>query len=398
VNQKKHTLSRRFRLLPVLMVLAAAPLAAQSEGTLRVSSEIAGQVLVDGVGTGVSVIAHRSVSVRDQRPGEADIAIMSDDGQVYPAARTVTIKPGQTTDVTINAGILWEINRHEDGAVITGYKGGPGTVAIPTVIDGLPVVGIEIKSGYNFGIFYEKNIRGVTIPSTIGHVIGDWAFAHGQLSDIAIPPNIDTIGGQAFYDNLLTRLTIPLSVTSIGERAFANNRLTGVSISSTVSFIGQGAFAGNQGLKEISVAAGNPAYTSIDGVLFSKDQTMLLAYPGGKGSQYTIPRKVTGIGDEAFAGSRLTAIDIPPNVTSIGERAFADNQLTDVTIPPKAGAIGRSAFAGNKVTRVAIGSNVGLSDSEEYPSFPNGFDAFYKNNNRRAGTYTYTGSAWNYRR
>jgi hypothetical protein len=388
------------------------------------------------------VNAHRTVRVPHLHPGKADVEVLAEDGQVYPAAQTVTIMPDQTTEVTINAGVLWETDRREDGAVVIGYKGGPGSVTIPTVIDGLPVIGIERKNEYNFGIFYEKNVSSVTIPSSIAQIIGDWAFAHSQLSNITIPPNIGAIGWQAFYDNRLTSLIIPLSVTFIGGRAFAQNRLTSVTISSNVYFIGHGAFTGDQGLREISVAAGNPSYVSIDGVLFSKDRATLLEYPGGKGSQYVIPNNVTSIGDEAFTDSRLTAITIsssvssigtrafagnqlsgidlpskliaigsgafesnqltrlvvPSNVTSIGERAFADNLLTSVTIPSKVGSIDRSAFAGNRVIKVTIGSNVELSDREEYPSFPNGFDAYYKNNNRRAGTYTYANKEWSYRR
>lgn len=51
----------------------------------------------------------------------------------------------------------------------------------------------------------------------------------------------------------------------------------------------------------IEVATDNTAYTSVDGVLFTKDEKILVAFPGGKSSVYTIPRGVTTIGNKAFS-------------------------------------------------------------------------------------------------
>lgn len=66
------------------------------------------------------------------------------------------------------------------------------------------------------------------------------------------------------------------------------------------------------------MAEGNQYFTSIDGVLFSKDLTQIICYPQAKNSnQYTIPDSVTHIGDYAFNGCealqsihiRITEID-----------------------------------------------------------------------------------------
>ena len=55
----------------------------------------------------------------------------------------------------------------------------------------------------------------------------------------------------------------------------------------------------------------NPAYSTLDGVLFDKLQTTLLQYPGGKASSYTVPNSITHIGDVAFGGcTTLTACTI----------------------------------------------------------------------------------------
>jgi hypothetical protein len=72
------------------------------------------------------------------------------------------------------------------------------------------------------------------------------------------------------------------------------------------------------------VDASNNYYSDNGGVLFNKDQTTLVTYPGGKsGSSYSIPNSVTTIGSRAFFYSlNLISIAIPNTVTAIGDYAF----------------------------------------------------------------------------
>src|ERR1035438_3637731 len=110
------------------------------------------------------------------------------------------------------------------------------------------------------------------------------------------------------YTGLGGAVTIPSTipgvsgmVTSTGINAFQGcSGLTSVTISGIVTSIGGGAFMDCSGLTAITVAAQNPAYASISGVLFNRSQTMLIAWPGGNGGDYTIPGSVTSIGLEAF--------------------------------------------------------------------------------------------------
>jgi hypothetical protein len=105
----------------------------------------------------------------------------------------------------------------------------------------------------------------------------------------------------------------------------------------------------------------NPAYSSLDGVLFNKSQTELIQCPGGKTGTYNIPNSVTSIGEWAFSGcTSLTSVTIGNGVTSIRWWAFGGcTSLTSVTIPDSVTIIWDNAFSGcSSLTSVTIPDSV----------------------------------------
>ncbi len=210
-----------------------------------------------------------------------------------------------------------------------------------------------------------------SLLTTIGDSAFDGAYS---LTAITIPAGVTAIGSRAFADaQSLTAIVIPAGVTSIGDRAFsvainlasvtfaAGSKLTSIgshafedcfaltsiSIPAMVTAIGSAPFAGTRALTAISVQNGNTNYVSVDGVLFNKAKTQLIAYPVGKtASAYTVPTGVKSINTYAFSYTGLTSITIPPDVTSIGDYAFFyASGLTSISIPAKVATIGQSAFA-----------------------------------------------------
>jgi hypothetical protein len=224
---------------------------------------------------------------------------------------------------------------------ITGYTGPvPGLLAIPNFMGGYPVTGIGKAAFINC-----LTLTTVIIPNGISN-IGDAAFGRcTNLTTVVIGPDVVNIGRSSLSQCLsLANITIPNSVTNIldlafcrcedlmnvtigtnvaniAERAFLDcTKLTSLKIPASVTNIGVLAFGVCQSLKTIDVSSDNPAFSSINGVLFNKDQTKLVAYPPAKNGAYSIPFGVTDIGDSAIFGcAGLTLITVPMSVTNIEE-------------------------------------------------------------------------------
>jgi len=220
------------------------------------------------------------------------------------------------------------------------------------------------------------NLTGITIPAGVTS-IGEYAFNDTySLAEVTFAPGsqLVSIGRRAFDDaQSLTAIVIPAGVTSIEDLTFSAAiklasvtfaagsqltsigyhafedcfALTSISIPATVTAIGIAPFASTRALTAISVQNGNTNYVSVDGVLFNKSKTQLIAYPAGKtATSYTIPAGVKSINKHAFSYAGLTGITIPPDVTSIGDYAFFyASGLTSISIPAKVTTIGQLAFA-----------------------------------------------------
>ena len=106
-------------------------------------------------------------------------------------------------------------------------------------------------------------------------------------------------------------------------------------------------FNGLKNLKEFTVDDENPFFKCVDGVLFSKDGTVLYRYaPGLEATIYKVPDGVRTIGVSAFSDDQnLEEIILPDSVTELGDFAFAGcEKLENLILPPGLKTIGDNAF------------------------------------------------------
>ena len=226
----------------------------------------------------------------------------------------------------------------------------------------------SVTSIDNSAFYNCASLASVVIPDGVTSIDSSVFSGCSSLTSVTIPDGVTSIGAYAFNDcSGLTSITIPNGVTSIGARAFSHcSSLTSITIPNCVASIGECAFSWCFGLTEIDIAEENPYFCSISGVVYSKDQKTIIAYPAGRaGTTYTIPVGVTDIAGGAFGGCiNLTEVSIPKGVTSIGGSAFSgyhagyfiDNTsmyLTGSVLPASPTSINNCEFAGSQSGDVA---------------------------------------------
>ena len=214
---------------------------------------------------------------------------------------TVEVETGKCGDDLTYTRTKFPYSYGDDVVVVSGtgmmyyYNGGP------TPFDeAAQIIFEEGATSISEGVFFGNEcLRSVTLPSTLKEI--DWqAFTKcSNLESITLPEGLEKIGWAAFAacDKIKT-VTIPSTVTFIDESAFDN-------------------------MEYYNVAEGNKVYTSIDGMLYSKDEKTLYNYPGVRTGKAIVPDGTETIGSWAFEdAAKLTSIVIPASVNKIESDAF----------------------------------------------------------------------------
>lgn len=82
-----------------------------------------------------------------------------------------------------------------------------------------------------------------------------------------------------------------------------------IEIPANITNIQPGAFVGLSDLVWIEADAANPAYVTVDGVLYTADGTVLLAFPAAWTGTFQVPESVKSFAESAFDGTNLECID-----------------------------------------------------------------------------------------
>lgn len=172
----------------------------------------------------------------------------------------------------------------------------------------------------------------VSVSTTYQNQLADFMFAGcTSLESVTLPEDLEVIGASAFDGcGSLTSIQLPSTLKTLDERSFAETGFTSFEIPASLlataysSGFVEGALAGCSNLTAITVAEGNANYVSVDGVLYSADKTILLAYPAGKtDTSFVVPEGVLDIAAFAFAGAtHLESVTIASTVTTMGSSDY----------------------------------------------------------------------------
>ena len=179
----------------------------------------------------------------------------------------------------------------------------------------------------------------------------------------------------------------------IDQNAFYGcSEVTSIDIPYSVLRIVDGAFKGCSGIKKFTVNENNQSYKDVDGILFSKDNKMLIKYPAQKETaEYVISEEVAIICTEAFMDNAfLRKVSVGNFVTAISDNSFKNcTALEEVELGGNVRIIGAESF--KNCPKLALVNAHGM-----WPAHcPNVFDDAAKQN---AKLYVPRGQMFNYKR
>lgn len=240
-----------------------------------------------------------------------------------------------------------------------------------TTITGLSESGIAKRSEDPDMVMPNESPQGITI-TTIADA--DATQSYGlfgtegvEFTSVKLPSKLERIGNTAFAGNGISKITFPETLREIGNYAFRQNNLTEIILPDSVVSVGDGAFASNFTVEKVKLSSGMTEIPK--GFLSCSGQVA-----AEKFTELTIPKGITSIGDNAFAGNNLTSLVIPEGVKTIGGSAFSQTQtcraLEEITLPEGLKSIGRWAFRYAKVTKVNLPSTVTTLHKDAFRDCP----------------------------
>lgn len=270
----------------------------------------------------------------------------------YSKVRTISIPRGVKSIVTGENGVLLEnsllesffvAENNEEFSSIDGVlfsKDKRTLICYPvgrkqktyTIPDGVT----EIRYG---AFLYARWLETIEIPNSVTD-IGLIAFAYCRALKKVIIPNIGYADDLFWYN--------PQEVWNLEtDDDWDHNILAEFSRADDLG--PNCAFYGCDTLSMIVTRDDNPKFSSVDGVLFSKDLKTLIRYPKGRDEiNYVIPESVSSIDFFAFLECRsLESVSIPDSVKNIRESAFRDcKALKNIIIPKEVTEISEALFWG----------------------------------------------------
>ena len=237
----------------------------------------------------------------------------------------------------------------------------------------------------NYATYIPNEVTSIGIPAETTFIQYQPFIGVGGISAINVDPanpNYKSIDG-ILYNKTGTTLmqypaaktgssfTIPSAVTEIGSYAFSCvNFLETVIIPDTVitaDNIDRINGCNTNNISQYIVGTSNPNYSSVDGVIFNKNATTILAYPNNKpGASYVMPSTVTVIANQALAystNSQLQSITLSPNLTTIGSYSFSSLNLQTLNIPASVDTIDNLGLWSIKsVTLDSASTNFSMED------------------------------------
>lgn len=207
-------------------------------------------------------------------------------------------------------------------------------------------------------------------------IILNYAFRYDyNLTEFVFPENssIESIGNEAFGLSEIESITLPKSIMTLSEYIWNHNQklktinfepgtnikqfgdgawngcisLESVTIPSSIEYLSSTIFLKCIKLRRIDVDKNNQNFSSVDGIVYSKDQTEMIMCPVGIISA-TIPNNTKNINKDAFYKcEQLESLEFQPgnSIKEIDPGTFSTcTKLTKIVLPTSLLTVKRNTF------------------------------------------------------
>ena len=247
----------------------------------------------------------------------------------------------------------------------------------------------------------------VFIPSTVVndgmtyHVtrIGKNAFySCKELTLVDIPEGITSIGNQAFCScSMLENVDLPNSLVTLEDYAFYGcSSFTTFNVPRNVADIGYMTIKGCSRLQYFTCSSMNQHFKAVDGVLYSKDMTVLFIYPqGAPATTFAVPSPVARIHEYCFSScTNLTEVTFPETLRHIEMNIFRGcKKLETCYIPDSVNYMGVTVFGTcTNLTSVHLPANLDSILSSTFSDCVNLTEVTIPRNVKFIGEYCFYGS------
>ncbi len=307
---------------------------------------------------------------------EGGLYFSSYDGALYTAGRKMLVfcpqqKSGTITIAkeaeTFRVGCFWNC---QILSAIEFEEGGTADFELPSVSGSFTYT--------TDALFYNcYKLSSIAFPARLVK-IGDNALYWGEaiagrsnhnISVVTFAPDcrLNEIGKSAFKNCKIKEIELPASVTTLGQKPFEGCSIARLVVPDSLASDGfTDLVAGISGLKNIECRSTCKNFTTVDGVLFSKDGTELVFCPVDKVAEvYTVPADVRKIGDYSFkdnVGVKSVVFADADKDLEIGQYAFQNSSIESVTLPDRLVSIALYAFSGcASLKTVTFGDSCKLS-------------------------------------
>lgn len=265
-------------------------------------------------------------------------------------------------------GYLWKVDVYGNVEIygVTSLQTAT-EIIVPAQIDGKDVVRIACDTFTECG-----KLKRIELPATIRE-LEDTPFLNlPEMEEIVVAednPYFVSIDGCVYSKDLRRLHCVPCAyqgafvvepwVTDINGNAFAYCRqIESIYLSYDEKYADRGVseynllnciLNGCSALKKITVAENHPNYSSVDGVLYSKDgKTLITVPPAYEKTIFDVPETVEYLGNDCFADCvYLEKIVLPEGLSEIPDNAFCRcAALKEAVLPEGIERVGQGAFRG----------------------------------------------------